>query len=283
VNKRLGVGNAAPNTALDVNKDFATRELNDATAWAATQNNVNIDGAGNLFGMVRLAGAPGANFTFTGLSGGQSGKRVSIYNASGKTLTLSNGSGSSLAANRFLTGTGADVTIANGGTANLLYSPEDAWVLQSSSNGNSATSGIFARRSSDLAISTNTVLTNDAQLLLALVANATYEFSGVIAYNGSNSASDLQLAFTIPAGATIRWSVDQGGTALSVSSITASGAAASTFHCDATPANNQSIFVSGVVVVGGTSGNLQLQEAQVTSANTTTILTNSHLKATRVQ
>jgi len=160
--------------------------------------------------------------------------------------------------------------------------------LSGSTLSTSATTGLFARETADVTFISNATLTADTNLVIALAANATYEFSGVIAYNGATSSSDLQIAMNVPTGATIRWSVDQAGTAFSSSSITGNGgttAAVSPFSADATPANNQSIFISGIVITGATAGNLQVYEAQATSSatNTTTVLTNSHIKSIRVQ
>ncbi|MDP4219115.1 MAG: hypothetical protein Q8916_02450 [Bacteroidota bacterium] len=226
----------------------------------------------------------------------------SITDASGTVSTNENLTLSGVNNILTLTGNGAGVssfTTGAQGATNLNYTlpttlPTTNQVLTATSVAGSAiTLGwssagavTFARKTTDVVLTaSNTTLQSDADLFIPMVANATYEFSGVIAYDGSTTSSDLKIAFTIPAGASIRWSFDQAGTAITPSSITSSGTAASTFHVDATTStNDQSIFVSGIVVVGGTAGNLQLQEAQATSqAATTTILTNSHLKATRVQ
>ncbi|MBS1902257.1 MAG: hypothetical protein JSS75_00960 [Bacteroidetes bacterium] len=142
-NSRLGIGTSSPNTSVDIVKDFATREYNYSTSISGSNNNVNFDGSGNLFGMVRIASASAA-FTLTSIAGPQNGKRITIYNASSQSMTLANQSSASgaTAANKIITGTGADVTIPSGGTANLLYSATDSrWVVMSSSLGNVSSTG----------------------------------------------------------------------------------------------------------------------------------------------
>lgn len=185
------------------------------------------------------------------------------------------------------------------GVTNINYTlpitaPTAGQILSSTATGAlswaTAPSVVFARKTADVILTpSNTTLQPDADLFVPLIANATYEFSGVIAYDGSGgggtTASDLKIALNYTGTfSSFRWSVDQAGTAITPSSITTNATAASTFHVDATTAaNTQSIFVSGIIITTGI-GNLQFQEAQATSqAATTTIRANSHLKATRVQ
>src|SRR5205085_9330075 len=62
---RVGVGNAAPNTGLDVTNDLATREYNYTTAIVISLNDANFDGLGNLMSFVRVSSSATA-FTITG-------------------------------------------------------------------------------------------------------------------------------------------------------------------------------------------------------------------------
>ncbi len=125
---------------------------------------------------------------------------------------------------------------------------------------------------------------NDAQLAVALTANDVFEFEAMIAYSGVTAAAAMRLAFTVPAGASIRWGIVNGGFAsVSPMSVSTSGTAISDIPVNTTtPTNEQVIYVKGLVVMGATAGNLQLQAATTTAATTVNLLTNSFIKATKV-
>ncbi|MBS1904501.1 MAG: hypothetical protein JSS75_12405 [Bacteroidetes bacterium] len=128
---KLGLGTSAPNVSLDVAADFATREYNYTTSLSGTINDVNFDGVGNLTSYVRVGNAT-ADFTLTGIGGGQNGKLITLYNATTKNLILANQSASSVAANRIVSGTGGNLTVPPNGSANLTYSPTDSrWFVNS--------------------------------------------------------------------------------------------------------------------------------------------------------
>jgi hypothetical protein len=151
-------------------------------------------------------------------------------------------------------------------------------------NGNNsitvAAQDIFARKSADAVLAAGA--NND--LSLTIPANSTYEFSGVIIYNGNGNNETVTLDFTWPAGVTVRWNCDQGGTAQSPSSFTTTGTATGTFKVtNGSTADNLSIFVSGIIINGnGSSATFQLQETPNAAASIS-VLTNSFLRASRLQ
>ncbi|WP_327169572.1 hypothetical protein [Streptomyces subrutilus] len=51
-----------------------------------------------------------------------------------------------------------------------------------------------------------TALAADPHLVLAVAANAVYDLDGWIEYSGAFGAGDLKMDFTVPSGATMRWS-----------------------------------------------------------------------------
>ena len=81
-NSRLAVNTATANTKLDVNGDIALRQ-NSITLANGNNNNVSV---GN-YSFIRITG-PNANFTITGISGGQDGRMLIIYNKSGQAMTI---------------------------------------------------------------------------------------------------------------------------------------------------------------------------------------------------
>jgi hypothetical protein len=92
---------------------------------------VSTDGSApaRAAGTIRCTGvAP----TVTGLATGTSGRRLFVT-AIGGPLVLANESASSVVANRIVTGTGADVTLAQGASAILTYdASSQRWRLTSS-------------------------------------------------------------------------------------------------------------------------------------------------------
>lgn len=62
-----------------------------------------------------------ANRTISGIAGGMKGRCLTLWNVGNYSLSLSNQSSSSLAVNRILSSTGANVTIAPNGKKELYY------------------------------------------------------------------------------------------------------------------------------------------------------------------
>lgn len=142
---------------------------------------------------------------------------------------------------------------------------------------------LFARRTSDVAYTVPS-LVNDGELVISLTANDVFDFEAMVAYDGAQPNADLQVAFTVPAGASIRWSVIRGGNSnYAPQSITASGASISDIPVNSSsPGDDMTVYVRGIVVMGGTAGTLQLQAGTTTASKTVNILTNSFIKATKV-
>lgn len=139
-----------------------------------------------------------------------------------------------------------------------------------------------ALKASDQAITSNAAFFSDASLLVALAASATYEFMAYMIWEcAATSAAGIKFAMTVPAGATLHVAGISGnatgingdvGTGVNINSIQASVAN--------TPLGYN---IHGLVIVGSTAGNLQLQWAQATSsASATTLHANSLLRANRI-
>jgi hypothetical protein len=207
---------------------------------------------------------------------------IALANLSSANLTTIQG-GNATAAVTYILPTAAPTSANQVLSANGTISP----IQLSWGNGSQA----FKNSSSANNI-TSTTLAVDPNLQITLAANATYQFSGVIAYDGNgaggNTSATLNIAMHFTGTLTsLRWSAIQPGTAVSPSSVIADGTAISTFHVDPVTASNaQTIYVSGIIVVGATGGILEPEEALNTTsggAGNTEILSNSFIQATRVQ
>ena len=115
----------------------------------------------------------------------------------------------------------------------------------------------------------NTSLVNDTDLNLALAANGTYAFFGMIIYSAS-TAADYKCQLTVPAGAALNWSaypfIGTGGSSYSTPQnlLTPSSNTPVAMGGQGT-AQSQVATVIGSVVMGATTGNLQWQFAQQSS------------------
>lgn len=109
-NNRLGIGNSSPNVGLDISKDIGIRAS--AVATAGTLSDLSTSDVS----LIRLSAATVLN----SLANPTDGKLVFVMNANTSALSITNDSGGT-AANRILTGTGADVNIYPGAMAVFQY------------------------------------------------------------------------------------------------------------------------------------------------------------------
>lgn len=84
------------------------------------QNNFStLDGDGNLVGVLRLSSDASRNIT--GLANGEQGRFLCVINVGANNIVINNQSVSSTAANRIITGTGANITMAANDVMKLYY------------------------------------------------------------------------------------------------------------------------------------------------------------------
>lgn len=133
--------------------------------------------------------------------------------------------------------------------------------------------------------SNSTVMQDVTSMVVALPATGVFSFRGVVYYD-STTVADVKLAFTIPAGSTLRWSglgVVTGGTTsgdgvfntvtVSDSLLAFGGAGAGTV---------MACHIEGEITTTGTAGNLQLRAAQNTAeVSNTLIIARSRLEVWR--
>ena len=121
------------------------------------------------------------------------------------------------------------------------------------------------RKPADETVNNSTTLQNDDHLFEALLANETIYFSAFIQHIGDTNA-DFKLAWTIPTGASMVWSMPNARVITTDAlgggqTVSGSGVA---IGCQGTTATLAQL-VHGIVINGGTAGNLQLQWAQNTA------------------
>lgn len=143
----------------------------------------------------------------------------------------------------------------------------------------------FASKTADETVNNTTTLQNDDTLLAAVPSAGTFAFDLTLFYTSSNTA-DIKFAFTIPAGATLRWGVCGLATTATAStgdgqwaSATGSATAVAIGGANGTTAMAS---ISGMLLMGGTAGILQLQWAQNTlEVSNTTVNTFSNMRVWR--
>lgn len=142
------------------------------------------------------------------------------------------------------------------------------------------------RKTADQSVLSNIVLTNDTQFAVALPTAGIFQWRHLVFCDG-DAAADIVMAYTMPAGATMRWGGVGPSTAVAAgigtgqfSSQTASGTA-TTYGTSGVGTVN-TVELMGEITMGGTAGNLQFQFAQsVSTASNTTIRARSRLELWR--
>ena len=124
----VGIGSTSPLDTLTVNGTVGYMLGSDLTT-TGSQNNVAIGTSSAL----RYNGTAVA--TFTGIAAGANGQILYLHNPSAYTLTLSNQNASSSAANRIVTGTGADLPVPSNTSVTMQYdATASLWRVTGSSN-----------------------------------------------------------------------------------------------------------------------------------------------------
>jgi hypothetical protein len=130
--QNVGVNTPTPEATLDVNGDviFRTFELT-----VADGINIALDVNNPRFSYYRLTGTT-ADFTIAGITAGNDGRLLTLFNRTGFTMQINNEDANAAAADMIITGTNADIIIINKGIVNLQYdATEQKWIVKSSSKG----------------------------------------------------------------------------------------------------------------------------------------------------
>jgi hypothetical protein len=138
--------------------------------------------------------------------------------------------------------------------------------------------------SDQILTASSTALQNVTSMVATLpgTVGAIFRWSSSIFYDATTTA-DIKFAYTIPAGATMRWGANAlgpGGTNPIYTSISGSGTAVSMGALGI--GSVLMVLIEGEVTMGATPGDLQLQAAQNTSdASVTTVFTRSFMEVWR--
>lgn len=132
-----------------------------------------------------------------------------------------------------------------------------------------------------------TVLQNVTNMLAVLpgINGAIFQWTARIFYDAS-TAADIKFAYTIPAGATMRWGLNSLGTGGTNPSPyqTATASAAALASGGLGVGTVLYAIIEGEVTMGATPGNLQLQAAQNTAdASVTLVVARSLMEVWRTQ
>jgi len=144
---------------------------------------------------------------------------------------------------------------------------------------------ITVSKPADESVTSSTTLQNDDDLVVAVSANATYVMDGYIMTSGAAAGTgDLKIDFTIPSGATMKYTSFGTTTASPAVQYEATVNANSTARAIGTNGSaDMGVAIQAVITVGSTAGSVQLRWAQNTSSGTATILrATSYLRFERI-
>ena len=137
----------------------------------------------------------------------------------------------------------------------------------------------FVRKTADETVTSSTTLQSDDHLFFAVAASEIWVFDFTL-FIVSAAAPDIRIALDVPAGATLKWAIihEMDNNEVATLSVVTTGDDTSRIY--GATASETMIVVRGIIVNGGTAGNVQLRWAQGTSdATGTTVKENSFLMA----
>jgi hypothetical protein len=144
----------------------------------------------------------------------------------------------------------------------------------------------IARKSADQIVNNSTTLVNDTHLFAPVLANEVWLIHAWVLFD-SGTTPDIKFAWTVPASATFSWGFpsSDAGTAnwANLGSPVALATTASIAIVSLGAGTVQGVNMTGIAVIAGTAGNVQLQWAQNTlNASNTTVRLNSALVGCRL-
>lgn len=141
---------------------------------------------------------------------------------------------------------------------------------------------VYSRVTGSNVTTTGQALVDITGLLIALVANATYEFEAVLSV--STSAVTTGTAYGVnfsAAGATVEAHITGSATSTASKTLRISALNTATLLFLATSAQTGGIVIKGIVTTGANAGNFTIKHLKLTSG-TSTVFINSYLKTVRI-
>lgn len=135
-------------------------------------------------------------------------------------------------------------------------------------------------------VNNSATLVNDGELTLPVDANTTYVINAAFLHS-SNSTADIKIGLTYPTGSTCSWGAVRQDVTVStptgaVDLGSGSGVASGNTYTGAGTGATQINLLMGSIIVGSTSGAIQIQFAQNTAnASNTIMLAGSYLMLIR--
>ena len=124
---------------------------------------------------------------------------------------------------------------------------------------------IRARSTSATTYVSNTTFSNVTGLSAAVAANQVYKVRGRLKITGANTTHDVKVQFTLPAGATIEWSLYAITTSQTANPVSVDMSSNSGSIARGTIGGTMTYLIDGFITTAGTAGTAQLQGAQNTS------------------
>lgn len=289
----LGLNTTTPNVMVDINGGYATRGTTINVVGGTANNNVAV---GNTsFGKIAFSSGSGA-FVITGFADGYDGKRLRLLNRTNQQMTVMDQSASSSAANRIITGAGADVSFK--GPMQMLDFIYDGtaqrWML---GNLNGPTIGavssiLYAQKPADESVTNSAALQADDDLFYPLPAGQTWELNGEIIADCLQNNTDMAIGFSMPTGSTFKiWFTGiaaAGGNAIVGNDVITASTAVGGTGTLVKIINAKSTLISfrGIISTGANSGQVQFlwcqNVADPVPANKTIVRSGSYMKIIRI-
>jgi len=118
------------------------------------------------------------------------------------------------------------------------------------------------------AVANDSTVNDDPELFIPVPSTGTYAIDGYLVWYCTSTTPDLRAAWSMPSGATIPWWSIIGPNSSATGAVTSgdwAAVAGSSEHGRATANAAMSGIIRGMLVLGGTAGNLTFRWSQVTS------------------
>lgn len=124
---------------------------------------------------------------------------------------------------------------------------------------------IRARSTVATTFTATTTFGNIAGLSSPVATNTVYRMAGRLKVTGANATHDMKVQWSLPAGASVEWSVYGMTTAQTANPVSVDMGQGSGSHARGTLATTLTFLIEGTITTAGTAGTAQLQGSQNTS------------------